>query len=68
MAQETRTVRRFKSVGTFSYIADFSQSASQIKVRFDGHDEDAWQSVPFQVADTGHSRNKAEKMIADYFR
>lgn len=62
----TNTCRRYKSVGTFEYSADFSQSASGIMVRF--HDDGEWQPVPFQVADTGHDRRKAEEMIARYFR
>lgn len=66
MTSQTYTCRRFKSVGTFEYSADFSQAASGISVRFEGHDE--WQPVPFQVADTRHDRRRAEQMIADYFR
>ena len=68
MTRQTYTCRRFSSVGNFHYSADFSQSSSPISVRFTGDDDAPWQPVPFQVADTGHSRSRAEKMIADYFR
>jgi hypothetical protein len=66
MTRETYTCRRYKSVGTFEYEADFVEAASNITVRFDGHDD--WQSTPFQVADAKHDRRRAERMIAEYFR
>lgn len=68
MTAQTYTCRRFKSVGTFDYHADFAQASGHIKVRFDGHDDDAWQSVPFQVADCRHDRTTCEQMIARHFR
>lgn len=68
MTTQTYTCRRYKSVGTFEYSADFADAASGISVRFEHHDEDDWQPVPFQVADTRHDRRRAEQMIADYFR
>lgn len=68
MTTQTYTCRRFRSVGTFEYSADFSQAASPIMVRFTGYDDDAeWQATPFQVADARHDQRKAEKMIAEYF-
>lgn len=66
MTTETRTCRRFKSIGPFEYRADFSQASSNIMVRFHGEDGD-WQATPFQVADARHDRATAERMIARHF-
>lgn len=68
MPRKTYTCRRYwQSVGRFEYTADFSQAASNILVRFETHDENAWQNVPFQVADARHNHRNAERMIAEYF-
>ncbi len=63
---DTYTCRRFRSVGPFDYRADFAQASCPILLRFDRRDE--WQSTPFRVADAGHSRPRAERMIARYLR
>ena len=69
MSRQCYICRRYKSVGVFEYEADFSQASSPIMVHFDPRDEwTDWQPVPFQVADCNHSRRKAERMIAEYFK
>ena len=65
--RKTYRCARFTSVGEFWYAADFSEASSNIMVSF-FPDEDVWEPVPFQVADTRHSRKRAERMIAYYFR
>lgn len=68
MTTETRTCKRFKSIGPFEYSADFSQASSPIKIKFLGSDDFEWQSTPFQVADCSHSRKRCEVMLAEHFR
>ena len=63
--------RRFKSVGDFEYLANFSDAASPIFVRFrflgDYANDEGWEPLPFQVGDTAHNRRTAEWMIANHF-